>query len=377
MHSRVIAIIRKETREILRDRIYLGLAIGVPLVITVLLGLGFILDVKNLPVAVYDQDRSASSREYIYSLTNSEYFHFEGFIDSAAQIDRLIQTGTVRAVIVIPPDFSRRLHARKGASIQILVDGSFPSRAEVVEGYITAINAQFNAQLLSGHLQREGLATNVTMPISVEGRVWYNPSLEAKNSTIPGVLVITLMFYPSLLASLVVVREKERGTIFNLLCSPVRRWEVIVGKAIPYIGVAIVDYFLLLILCMTAFQPRFVGSFFMLTAGAVLFISCCVGLGLLISVWCKTQVAAMLLTFVAMMTPSMLFSGMMTPIASMDRSAQMISRLIPASYFMGMARGVFLKGLGFSYYAPDLLTLSLYGAVVYLIAILAFRKRMG
>jgi ABC-2 type transport system permease protein len=377
MHSRLIAIIRKETREILRDRIYLGLAIGVPLIITVLLGLGFILDVKNLPVALYDQDRSPLSREYIYSLTNSEYFHFVGFIDSAAQVDQMMQTGTVRAVVVIPPDFSRKLHAQKSASIQILIDGSFPSRAEIVQGYLAAINAQFNIGLLSAYLQREGLITQTVLPISVEGRVWYNPSLEAKNSTIPGLLVITLMFYPSLLASLVVVREKERGTIFNLLCSPVRRWEVIVGKAIPYIGVAVVDYVLLLILCIGVFQPRFVGSYFVLTAGAVLFVTVCVGLGLLISVWCKTQVAAMLLTFIGLMTPSMLFSGMMTPIASMDPSAQLISRLIPASYFMGMARGVFLKGLGFFHYASDLLTLGIYGTIVYLIAIFAFRKRMG
>jgi ABC-2 type transport system permease protein len=280
-------------------------------------------------------------------------------------------------VVVIPPDFSRKLHAQKGASIQIFIDGSFPSRAEIVQGYLAAINAQFNIGLLSAYLQREGLITQTVLPISVEGRVWYNPSLEAKNSTIPGLLVITLMFYPSLLASLVVVREKERGTIFNLLCSPVRRWEVIVGKAIPYIGVAVVDYVLLLILCIGVFQPRFVGSYFVLTAGAVLFVTVCVGLGLLISVWCKTQVAAMLLTFIGLMTPSMLFSGMMTPIASMDPSAQLISRLIPASYFMGMARGVFLKGLGFFHYASDLLTLGIYGTIVYLIAIFAFRKRMG
>jgi ABC-type multidrug transport system permease subunit len=377
MHSRIGAIIRKETREILRDRIYLGLSIGVPLVISVLLGLGFILDVKNLPVAVYDQDRSAFSRDYIYSLTNSEYFHFAGFIESAAELDHMMQAGTVRAVFVIPPDFSRKLRAYKGVSVQVFIDGSFPSRAEIVNGYVAAINAQFNARLLSTYLERQGGLTEGMLPISVEGRVWYNPSLEAKNSTIPGLLVITLMFYPSLLAALVVVREKERGTIFNLLCSPVRRWEVIVGKAIPYIGVAIVDYLLLLALSIGVFRPRFVGSFLVLTVGAIMFVTCCVGLGLLISVSCKTQVAAMLITFIGMMTPSMLFSGMMTPIASMDRSAQLISRLIPASYFMRMARGVFLKGLGFSYYAPDLLTLSLYGAAIYFIAIIAFRKRAG
>lgn len=376
MHRRIFAIIRKETREVLRDRIYLGLAIAVPVVIMVILGLGFILDVKNLPVAFYDEDRSSLSREYMYSFTNSEYFHLSAIAASPAEYDHMIQAGEIRAVVIIPPDFSRKLNGGKQASVQILVDGSFPSRAQIVSGYVSAINAQFNAQLLSKFLARSGVTANVA-PISIEGRVWYNPSLEARNSTVPGLLVISMMFYPSLLASLVVVREKERGTIFNLYCSPVRKWEVIVGKAVPYIGLALVDYFLLFALSVAAFDVRFVGNFWVLTLGAVLFIACCIGLGLVISVICKTQVAAMFLTFIALMTPSILFSGMLTPIASMDRQAQMISRVIPASYFMGMARGVFLKGLTFSYYIPDFLILIVYAAVVYGVGSLSFRKKVG
>ncbi|MBZ5659347.1 MAG: ABC transporter permease [Acidobacteriia bacterium] len=376
MHSRVLAIVRKETREVLRDPIYLGLAIAVPVIIMVLLGLGFVLDVKNLPVAFYDQDRSPLSRDYIYSFTNSEYFHLVALATSPDEFERMIQSADVRAVVVIPPEFSRRLNGGKPVSVQILVDGSFAGRAMVVSGYVAAIDAQFNAQLLSDYLARNGLAVSA-VPVAVMGRVWYNPSLEAANSTVPGLLVINLMFYPTLLASLVVVREKERGTIFNIYCSPVRRWEVIIGKAVPYIGVALFDYFLLFAMSMLLFKVRFVGNFFVLTLGAALFVACCIGLGLVISVSCKTQVAAMLITFVGLMTPSMLFSGMLTPIASMDHSAQVISRLIPASYFMGMARGVFMKGLGFSYYLPDFLTLLLYAVVVYGISTVAFRKKVG
>ena len=149
MHSCIIAIIRKETRELLRDRVYLGLTIGVPLVVMVLIGLGFVLDVKNLPVAVYDEDRSPLSREYVYALTNSEYFQFKRFVDSVSELDRIIQSGTVRAGIVIPPDFSRNLYGREPASIQILIDGSFPSRAEIVSGYMTAINSQFTVAAIA------------------------------------------------------------------------------------------------------------------------------------------------------------------------------------------------------------------------------------
>jgi ABC-2 type transport system permease protein len=376
MRSRIVAIIRKETREVVRDPVYLALAIAVPVAVMTLLGLGFVLDVKNLPVAFYDQDRSSLSREYMYSFTNSEYFHLVGLVNDPAQLDRMIRSARVRAVVVIPPDFSRKLNGGKTVAVQILVDGSFATRALVVTGYVAAIDAQFNAQLAASYLARAGAVTTNVVPVSVEGRVWYNPSLETKNSIVPGLLVINLMFYPSLLAALVVVREKERGTIFNLYCSPVHRWEVIAGKAVPYIGVALVDYFLLFALSIVVFQVRFAGNFLVLTLAALLYISCCIGFGLVISVFCRTQVAAILITFVGLMTPSMLFSGMLTPVASMDRSAQMISRVIPASYFMGMARGVFLKGLGFYYYLPDFFTLFVFATVVYAIAIIGFRKKV-
>ena len=377
MPNRIFAIVRKEAREVLRDRIYLGLAIAVPLLVTMLLGLGFVLDVKNLPLVFYDQDRSALSREYIYSFTNSEYFQLVGLATDPDQFEHMIQSAHARAVIVIPPDFSRKLNGGKQVSVQVLVDGSFASRAMIVSGYVAAIDAQFNASLLSNYLAQRGAVSVNLLPISTDMRVWYNPSLESKNSIVPGLLVINLMFYPGLLAALVVVREKERGTIFNPYCSPTKRWEIIVGKAVPYISVAFLDYFLIFLLSIFVFQVRFVGNFLVLTVAALLYITCCIGLGLVISVFCKTQVAAMLITFVGMMTPSMLFSGMMTPISSMDRSAQIISRFIPASYFMGMARGVFLKGLGFYYYLPDFLTLFIYAVVVYGIAILSFRKKVA
>jgi ABC-2 type transport system permease protein len=261
--------------------------------------------------------------------------------------------------------------------VQVLVDGTFPSRALIASGYIAAIDAQFAAAVRSAYLARLGRVPAGLVPVSLEGRVWYNPSLETKNSLVPGLMVISLMFYPALLAALVLAREKERGTIFNLYCSPVSRWEVIVGKAVPYIGLAMVVYVLLMLLDLFVFGVRFVGDPFVLTAAALLYITASIGFGLLISVFCSTQVAAMLVTFIALMTPSILFSGLMTPVSSMERSAQTISRLIPASYFITMVRGVFLKGLGFRAYAYDLLTLGAFAAVVYTIAILRFRKRTG
>lgn len=377
MRSRVFAIVRKESREVLRDPIYLVLAVAVPVVVMTLLALGFVLDVKNLPVAFYDEDRSPLSRDYIASFTNSEYFRLVTMADSSGELDRLIESGKVRAAVVIPHDFARRLSGGEPAAVQVLVDGSFPSRALIASGYIAALDAQFSARRVAEFLARTGRLRGSAVPVTIDGRVWFNPSLETKNSLVPGLLVISLMFYPSLLAALVVVREKERGTIFNLYCSPVSRWEVIIGKAVPYIALAFFVYFLLFTLSVFAFHVRFVGDFAVLTVAALLYITACIGFGLVISVFCRTQVAAMLVTFIALMTPSMLFSGLMTPISSMAPSAQAISRFIPASYFMAMVRGVFLKGLGFGQYAGDMLTLAAFAVVVYSVATLGFRKRAG
>jgi ABC-2 type transport system permease protein len=377
MRSRLLAVVRKETREVLRDPIYLVLAIVVPIVVTTLLGLGFVLDVKNLPVAFYDQDRSPLSRDYLHAFTNSEYFRLVHAASDVDSVDRLLESGEARAAVVVPPDFSRRLSAGEPASVLVLVDGTFPSRALVASGYIAAIDAQFAAGERAAYLARRGLVRTELVPVAVEGRVWYNPSLETKNSLVPGLMVISLMFYPALLAALVLAREKERGTVFNLYCSPIARWEVIVGKAVPYIALAFFVYLLLLALDLFVFGVRFVGNPLVLTAAALLYITASIGLGLLISVASSTQVAAMLVTFLALMTPSILFSGLMTPVSSMEPSAQLISRLLPASYFIAMVRGVFLKGLGFGHFASDLVTLAAFAVVVYGLAIVGFRKRAG
>jgi ABC-2 type transport system permease protein len=377
MGSRLHAVVRKESREVLRDPIYLALAIFVPLFSTTLLALGFVLDVKNLPVAFCDQDRSSLSREYTHAFTNSEYFRLVASVGSPRDIDRLLERGEIRAGVIVPPEFSRRLAAGEPADVQILVDGTFPNRALIASGYIAAIDAEFSARRLASHLARRGLVRGTLLPVSIEGRVWFNPSLETKHSLVPGLMVITLMFYPGLLAALVVVRERERGTILNLYCSPVARWEVIVGKAVPYVGLASIVYALLFVLNIYAFGVRFVGDPLVLTAAALLYITASVGLGLLVSVLCTTQVAAMLVTFIGLMTPSIMFSGLLSPLSSMDRSAQIISRFIPASYFMAMVRGVYLKGLGFDAFARDLLTLVAFTLVVYSLAIAGFRKRTG
>ena len=377
MFKRVLSIIRKEVRELLRDPVYMGLAFVVPLSLKLLFGYGLTMDVKNIPITFYDQDRSSLSREYRNAFTNSEYFKLFSLAKDPQEVDYLIRSGTVRVIVEIPPDFSRKLRAGIPAPVQVLVDGSFPSRAEVVKGYVAAIDALFNQRLVSDYLAGRGRSAATVFPVSVEGRAWYNPSLESKNFIIPGTLVITLMFYPALLAALVVVREKEAGTIFNLYCSPVRPWEIVAGKAVPYIGVAFINYILIFLMSIWLFKVRFIGDFLLLSVGALFYIACTVGIGLCISILARTQIAAMLITFLTTMIPAFLFSGFIAPITSQDLTGQLVSRFIPATYFMGMVRGIYLKGMGLSFYAWDLATLAFYAAVVYGVAIKSIKKRIG
>lgn len=376
MFKRIIAIIGKETRELLRDPLYLGLALVVPMMIIIIMGEGMTLDVKNIPVAFYDRDRSAASREYVSSFTNSEYFKLFGMLDREGQAEELMARGKIRLCIEIPENFSERLAGNKPVSVRVAVDGSFPSRSEVITGYVGAVNQQTNNLLLSRYKSVYG--QNVSLPSTELIAIsWYNPTLESKNFLVPGLISTILMFYPSLLAALVVVREKEVGTIYNLYCSPVKGWEVVIGKAVPYIAISFVAYLLIFLLSVLFFEVRFTGSFFALTVSALLFLTCTVGYGLLISIIASSQLAAMFITILTTMLPSFFYSGFLAPVTSQSALGQFISVFLPSTYFMYIVRGIYLKGASFPIIWPDLLALLIYAVILYFLAIACFRKKVN
>ncbi len=375
MLKRLQGILKKEFRELLRDPLYLTFALIVPVIIIILMGYGLILDVKNIAVSFIDYDRSQLSREYRYAFTNSEYFRFYKLIDSYSEAEELIQSGVCRIVVVIPAGFSKNLYEGKKTDVQVLIDGSFPMRAEVMKGYTAAINNQFNEKLLKSLAWKAGFS-KTNLLLGVETRAWYNPALESKNFILPGEVVTTLMFYSVLLASLIVVREKESGSIFNLYCSPVKPWEIVFGKAIPYIVITFVTYLIFFVLTVGLFKTKFTGSFVVLTLATVIYLACTVGVGVLISIIAKSQITAMLIAFLATVIPSFIYSGYFSPVTSMSEIGQFISKTIPATYFMIIVRGIYLKGFGLESFLSDLLALCIYGVMVYGIAILAFRKRI-
>jgi len=377
MLERVPAIARKETRELLRDPIYLGLAFVIPMIMILLFGFGLILDVKHLPVAFVDHDGSPWSRDYRDRFVHSEYFDLVGVLDRRSQSEEWLRTGQARVIIDLPPDFGRDLARGRPTEVGVTVDGSFPNRAAVVTGYVSAINNLYNQQLLAATGTARGAAGVTGLPVQVNLSVWYNPTLESKNAVVPGLLVLILMLFPALLGALLIVREKESGTIFNLYASPTGRMEIILGKLLPYLGVAMLDYLLIFAVSRWIFEVRFTGSFFVLTAGAVLYAVCTIGIGLLISILTRSQLAAMFTTFLVTMTTAFNYSGFVTPVASMDAVGQFIAQLVPATHFMTVVRGSYLKGFGFGYYWPQLGALALYTLVVYTAAWLFLKKRIG
>ncbi len=377
MLERVPAIAAKETRELLRDPIYLGLAFVIPMIMILLFGFGLILDVNHLPVVFVDHDASPWSRDYRDRFVHSEYFDLIGVLEHRNEADEWLRTGRARVIVDVPPDFGRDLARGRGTEVGVTVDGSFPNRAAVIIGYVTAINGLYNQQLLVDFAERRGQPGTSLLPVQVNTSVWYNPTLESKNAVVPGLLVLIMMLFPALLGALLIVREKESGTIFNLYASPTGRLEIILGKLLPYLAVAMIDYLLIFALSRWVFEVRFTGSFLVLTAGALLYAVCTIGIGLLISILTRSQLAAMFTTFLVTLTTAFNYSGFITPVASMDAVGQFIAQLIPATHFMTVVRGSYLKGFGFGYYWPQLSALALYTLVVYVLAWLLLKKRIG
>jgi ABC-2 type transport system permease protein len=370
---RLLAVTKKEVKEIARDKLYLSLAFGVPLILYILFGFGLTLDAQNIPFAVIDQNRSSLSRALVDRLVHSKYFVLRDYLSDSKSLDEELVDGRVRLGLIIPPNFDLTLYSGQPSEIQALIDGAFPDRAAAILSYLDIITREFNRDLplptVSNH--PSGLF------IQVETRSWFNPDLESKNFIVPGLIATNLFFYTALLASIAVVREKESGSIFNIYCSPIRPWEYILGKLLPYWVIGFLNYFLLCALAQYIFHIPLRGSFLFLTLATFLYVGVCTSLGLLISILLKTQVGAMLLTTVITMIPSFIYSGFFISVPSMGIEAQVMAHLLPVTYFMEIVRGVYLKGLGLSAYWKDLLILLAFFAAFFGLSLRRLRKRVG
>ncbi len=378
-HIRAVAL--KESREILRDRIYLALAFLVPVLMMVVLGHGLVLEVRHVPMAVWNQDKGPLSRDFVDRFRLSEYFDYRGELTGDQAVEQALKRGDVRFVLIVPPHFSERLSRGLTAPVQTLIDGQFTYHARVASGYVQAITVRFNQDRIQDWLaRREGLPPERVQqqlsPVKLEVRYLYNQALKSEWSIAPGLIMLIMLMAPALLTALGVVREKESGSIFNFYASNVRREDFLIGKLLPYVAISAINLLVLTAMALWVYGAPFKGSVSVYAVASLLYIFAAGGIGLLVSVLVRSQAAAALITMLGTMIPGFMFSGLMMPINSMSPEAQREAHLFPAMHDLEVVWGVFLKGQGWDFLWPQVTLIGLYAGVVLTLAWVLFHKRV-
>ena len=374
MSSRLLSLIRKEFIQILRDPRTLALTIVYPIMMLLLLGYAATNDVRNIPLAVYDQDKSNSSRQLLDAYQAADYFILTYEVKSPDEITLLINSGKAKAAIIIPPDYKEKLDAGESAQIGFIIDGSDPTLASTALSAATLIGQARGAKVLEQKIALTG-RSDVSNLIDIRTQVWYNPEMVSAFFMIPGLIGMILQFLSTLLTATSIVREKERGTIEQLIVTPLRPWELVVGKITPYIIIAFLDMIEILVAGMLLFHVPINGSVTLLLLLSALFLVTTLGIGLLISTMANTQQEAMLISMFTLM-PSIFLSGFFFPLASMPLILQWISYMVPLRYFLIISRGIVLKGVGMQAIYPEVISLVIFAVVVMVGAAIRFRKRL-
>jgi len=373
MKSRIRPLMRKELIHIIRDPRSLYLAIGLPLVLLIVFGYGITFDVNNIPVAVVNLDDSSLSRDLISRVQSSEYFNLHYLLNNYSGVERLLDEGKVKIILVIPSHFSRNISKGHNTPLQFLVDGSDNNTALIALGYFSRIVQEFSSYILLEGLGKQGAFLLKEIPlIDAETRVWYNPGLRSTNFIVPGLIAVMMMIIATMLTSLTIAREWETGTMEQLIATPSKPFEIIVGKLMPYFFLGMIQMTLVVLTGILLFNVPLKGNILFLFVVAGLFLVCGLGIGLFISVITKSQQLAFMLSIVLTLLPSFLLSGFIFPISSMPKIIQFISYLVPAKYFLIILRGIFLKGNGLSILWPEVVALFILGSVI----ILACSKKL-
>jgi len=372
--SRLLGIIAKEFIHLKRDMFALVLALAVPVAMLFIFGWAINTDVKHVPTAVFEQSGSAEARSFLEAMANTQYFDVRYWVSSHHELARLIDQGTAKVGVVIPPDFGRQL-SRQAADIQVIVDASDPLVATSAINAAAALGAQRSLQIMTRTAEGTSLARQGEPPLDVRVRAWYNPDLVSAIFIVPGLIGALLMQTTITAMAVSVVREREKGTLEALIVSPIRRWELLLGKIIPNLVVAYGQMTMALIVAHYVFDVPIRGSLTLLYVLAAAFMLGTLGIGIFLSAVSRTVPQAMQLTFLTFL-PSIYLSGLLFPIEGMPVVAQYLSAVIPLTYFLRIVRGIVLKGVGFSYLWPSLVPLMIFGAVIFTLAVLKFRKTL-
>ncbi len=342
---RVQAIIRKEFYHLIRDYRSLYLAFAIPLLLILLFGYALSLDVDNIETVVVDQDRTDLSRDFIRRLDASSYFHVKAHLADTRLVADWLDRDRATVAVVIPPDWTEKLRSDRDAPLQILLDGSDPNFANIARGYVNAFVEQYNSKLLADFLSRQGVEP-IRAPVEGRIRIWFNEDLESRNFIVPGIIALIIMIVGAILTSLVIAREYENGTMETLKSLPVTGMELLVGKAVPYFFIGLIDVLIAVFMGQVLFGIVMKASFWVMILASSLYLAVALALGLLISTVTKNQLVAnqgaILLTYL----PSLLLSNFVFPIANMPKALQLLTYIVPANYYIEILSGIYLKNLG-------------------------------
>ncbi len=373
---RLKTVTRKELLHIVRDVRSLTLALALPLVMLLLFGYALTLDVDRIPTYIYDLDRSPESRELIDQFRGSTYFQIRGAVNSYKPADLAIDKSAILLNLVVPRDYARHLLAGQEADVQLLVDGSDSNTASIALGYAQAVIQAYAAQLRSDAQVRKG-GQPLRVPVDPRIRVWYNSDLKSKNFIVPGLIAVTMMIIASMLSSLTIAREWENGTMEQLLSTPVRPTELVLGKLLAYFALGITDMLICIVVGVFIFQVPFRGSVWFLFFSSCLFLFGALSWGIFISASARTQMLAFQLGMLSSFLPGYLLSGFIWSIQNMPKVIQAISVIVPARYFVTILNGVFLKGVGIRVLWGEVSMLIVYAALVFLAASRKMRQKVA
>lgn len=361
--GRIAAVIEKETREIARDPITLGVALLMPIVMLFLFGYAISLDVDDVEMGVLDQDRSVASRELVDRFVQSGYFRLAATSLAREEVENGLQRNDIKLALVIPPGFQSALSRGESAPVQVLVDGTYSATANLVAAYARTIVT--------------GFRSTPRPEVQVETRIWYNPALKSVTYVVPGLFGVILMAFPPLLTALAITREKETGSIQQIFASPLTAAEFLAGKLVPYGLIAFLQIVMVIAIGFLWFDVPLHGALGVLLATGLVYVFCTVGIGLLISTITASQLAAMLLALIVTLMPSFLFSGFLFPIFTMPYLLQLYTRVFPAQYFVDLSRGVILKGAGLPELWPSVALLFAYTFGIFALSVWRFRKKVA
>lgn len=374
--NRILAIARKEFIHIRRDPRTIIAVLLLPVLELFLFAYALSFDVKNIPTAVLDQDGSAISRQYVDTFTHSKYFTIVQRLGSMSEVDGVFDRSDARAVVIIAPGFGDEISAGRRGQVAVLLDGSEPNTAQLGQTYATGLSRSFDIQLVVQRASSLGYNTASQGGISPSIRVWYNPEARSAVYLVPGLIVILMMIVTVQQTANTLVRERENGTMEQLVVSPIRRLELMLGKVLPWAVLAVLDMLIISALGLTVFAVPFRGDVVTFAISAFLFVLCCLGIGLFISARASSTEVANQIALILSFLPGFMFSGFVFPLANIPKVLQFVSYLFPARYFMVVTRSVFLKGAGFDVLWPQVAALAIYAVAIVTLSSLMYRRRM-